>query len=166
MSLLFSIGLLGEVDYQMIPPLLPLLAKDFGVLPAAAGRAVPVYSLASAVFSLVFGYLSDHCPTALGPGPDGLGERHQAALELVAGCDAVFHDAQYTDEELPARALFGHASVGYAVGLAQEANVRRLYLFHHDPPRTDDQIDALVAHYADAALPVEAAAEGMVIDLG
>jgi predicted MFS family arabinose efflux permease len=60
LALLFGIGLLGEVDYQSIPPLLPLVARDFGVLPAAVGRAVPVYSLASAVFSLVFGYLSDH----------------------------------------------------------------------------------------------------------
>ena len=84
----------------------------------------------------------------------------------MADCDAVFHDAQYTDEELPERASFGHASIGYAVGLALEAKVRRLFLYHHDPPRTDDQIDALVARYSDAGLPVEAAAEGMVIDLG
>jgi len=58
--LLFSIGLVSEVDYQMIPPLLPLLASGFGVTAGAAARVVPVYSIASAVFSLVFGYLSDH----------------------------------------------------------------------------------------------------------
>ncbi|MCI0621776.1 MAG: MFS transporter [Acidobacteria bacterium] len=58
--LLFWIGLLGEVDYQIIPPLLPLLASGFGVTPSAAARVVPVYSVASAVFSLLFGYLSDH----------------------------------------------------------------------------------------------------------
>jgi predicted MFS family arabinose efflux permease len=60
LMLLFGIGLLGEVDYQIIPPLLPLIAGDFGAQPAAAARAVPVYSLASAMFSLIFGYLSDH----------------------------------------------------------------------------------------------------------
>jgi predicted MFS family arabinose efflux permease len=58
--LLFCVGLLGEVDYQMIPPLLPLLASTFEVTPSHAARVVPVYSVASAVFSLVFGYLSDH----------------------------------------------------------------------------------------------------------
>jgi len=58
--LLFCVGLLGEVDYQMIPPLLPLLASGFGVTASNAARVVPVYSVASAVFSLLFGYLSDH----------------------------------------------------------------------------------------------------------
>ena len=58
--LLFCVGLLGEVDYQMIPPLLPLLASTFGVTASHAARVVPVYSVASAVFSLLFGYLSDH----------------------------------------------------------------------------------------------------------
>ena len=56
---LFLIGLLGELDYQLIPPLLPLLAKDFRVEPGYGGRAVTVYSLSSAFFSLLFGYLSD-----------------------------------------------------------------------------------------------------------
>ncbi len=51
-------------------------------------------------------YLSDHCPTTLGPGPEGLGEYHEAALSLASGCDLLFHDAQYTDEELPASRLF------------------------------------------------------------
>jgi phosphoribosyl 1,2-cyclic phosphodiesterase len=110
-------------------------------------------------------YLSDHCPTVLGPGPEGLGAYHEAALTLVSGCDVLFHDAQYTDEELPAKAHFGHSSCGYAVGLAEAAGVGRLLLFHHDPPRTDDQIDSIVACYRDAAVLVEGAAEGMVIDV-
>lgn len=56
---LFLIGLLAELDYQLIPPLLPLLAKNFGVDPSYGGRAVTLYSLSSAFFSLLFGFLSD-----------------------------------------------------------------------------------------------------------
>jgi phosphoribosyl 1,2-cyclic phosphodiesterase len=56
--------------------------------------------------------------------------------------------------------------VEYAVGLAEAAGVKRLLLFHHDPARTDDQIDAIVAAHRGNAIPVEAAAEGTVIDLG
>ena len=65
-------------------------------------------------------------------------------MRLVSGCDILFHDAQYTDEELPARAYFGHSSPGYAVRLAERAGVKRLVLYHHDPQRTDDQIDRIL----------------------
>jgi len=110
-------------------------------------------------------YMSDHCPTNAGPGPAGLGEYHDAAVSLVSGCDLLFHDAQYLDDELPARASFGHSSCGYAVGLAEATGVKRLLLYHHDPERTDDEVDAIVASFSSAGVTVEAAYEGMVIDL-
>jgi phosphoribosyl 1,2-cyclic phosphodiesterase len=110
-------------------------------------------------------YLSDHSPISLGPGPDGLGEYHEAALELARDVDVLLHDAQYTAAELPARAEFGHSAVEYAVGLAERAGARRLYLFHHDPPRTDDAIDDIVRAHQRPKVEVLAAAEGMVIDL-
>jgi len=110
-------------------------------------------------------YLSDHWPTSLGLGPDGLGEYHEKALQLAEDVDALFHDAQYLDEELPARGYFGHSCPGYALNLAVKAGARRVMLFHHDPDRTDSEIDALVARYKGAKLPVEAAHEGSVIDL-
>jgi phosphoribosyl 1,2-cyclic phosphodiesterase len=110
-------------------------------------------------------YMSDHCPTNLGPGPSGLGEYHEAALSLAGGCDILFHDAQYLDKELPARAAFGHASTGYAVGLAEAAEVRQLMLYHHDPARTDDDIDSIVKSYESAAMTVTAAVQGTVLDL-
>ena len=110
-------------------------------------------------------YLSDHRPTAFGPGPEGLGEYHEAALSLARGCDLLLHDAQYLDDELPARAKFGHSSIGYAAGLAERAGARRLLLFHHDPPRSDDAVDAIVASCSGRAVPVDAAREGMVVDL-
>ncbi|MEJ7764756.1 MAG: MBL fold metallo-hydrolase [Acidimicrobiales bacterium] len=109
-------------------------------------------------------YLSDHWPVALGPGPDGLGEYHPAALELCAGADLVVHDAQYTAAEFPARKHFGHSAMEYAVGLAARSG-SSLLLYHHDPSRADDQIDALAARFAGRQPCVRAAAEGMVIDL-
>lgn len=109
-------------------------------------------------------FLPDHGPLALGPGVDGLGPYHEAALALADGVDVMVHDAQYTAEELAARAHFGHAAAEYAVGLGAIAGVGRLVLFHHDPDRTDDQLDGLVAGFADAPMPVVAAAEGQPFD--
>ena len=49
-------------------------------------------------------YLSDHGPAmAGGPGPDGFGPYHEAALDLCRGVDLLIHDAQYTASELPFR---------------------------------------------------------------
>lgn len=107
-------------------------------------------------------YMSDHGPLALGPGPDGLGEYHDAALELAAGADVLVHDAQYTAAELAERAAFGHSAAEYAVGLARAAGVRRVVLFHHDPARTDPEIDAILARLRCAApgVDVQAAIQG------
>ena len=110
-------------------------------------------------------YLSDHSPITLGPGPEGLGEYHDAALDLARDVDVLLHDAQYTAAELPERAAFGHSAVDYAVGLAERAGARRLLLFHHDPPRTDDAIDEIVRAHQRPRVDVQAAAEGAVIDL-
>jgi phosphoribosyl 1,2-cyclic phosphodiesterase len=110
-------------------------------------------------------YLSDHWPVDLGDGADGLGDYHEAAMTLAAGVDVLIHDAQYTAAEFAARRNFGHSAVEYAVGLALAAGARRLVLFHHDPGRTDDQIDALLAASQGQAVDVVAAAEGLALEL-
>jgi phosphoribosyl 1,2-cyclic phosphodiesterase len=110
-------------------------------------------------------YLSDHGPSALGPGPDGWGPYHDAAMALATDVDVLLHDAQHTAEELPSRALFGHSAADYPVALAARAGTRAVLLFHHDPARTDDEVDALVARFSSAPIPVTAAYEGQTIDL-
>lgn len=110
-------------------------------------------------------YLSDHHPYTFGPGPGGFGEYHESARLLVEGVDLLVHDAQYTAEEFPARAHFGHSTIDYAVGLAALCDVGMLLLFHHDPPRTDAEIDAILASLRDSPIPVSAAAQDDIIDL-
>lgn len=111
-------------------------------------------------------YMSDHGPIALGPGPAGHGEIHEVALELCQDTDLLLHDSQHTGEEFPARSHWGHTTIDYCVALADKAAVRRLVLFHHDPTRTDDALDAIVAELRGRGADVEAAFEGQVIDLG
>ena len=62
-------------------------------------------------------YIPDHQPTALGPGPDGIGEYHEAALDLARGVDLLIHDAHLRAEEVEAEGSFGHAAAEYAVRL-------------------------------------------------
>lgn len=89
--------------------------------------------------------------------------------EFCRGADVLSHDAQWIDEDLPARAGWGHSTVAQAAELAIAASVRRLVLFHHDPDRDDDAVDALQADARDRLAPYgiecDAAHEGMRLDL-
>jgi phosphoribosyl 1,2-cyclic phosphodiesterase len=59
--------------------------------------------------------------------------------------DALIIDAQYTPEEHQQRRGWGHSTWLEATRVAREAGVRRLILFHHDPDRSDEQLDGFVA---------------------
>jgi ribonuclease BN (tRNA processing enzyme) len=113
----------------------------------------------------VLAYVTDHCPTRLGPGPDGLGAYHEAAVELARDADLLIHDAQLTAQEVPAEAGWGHAAGEYAAGLAARAGARQVALFHHKPSRTDDQLDAIGRRFAAGPVPVLVAAEGLTVEL-
>jgi phosphoribosyl 1,2-cyclic phosphodiesterase len=111
-------------------------------------------------------YMPDHCPTTLGPGEDGLGSYHPAAIELAKDADVLVHDAQLLPAELAAEADLGHAVADYAVELARRANARTVALFHHRHDRTDDALDELARRLGGGSDPeVSVAAEGTVVDL-
>jgi phosphoribosyl 1,2-cyclic phosphodiesterase len=110
-------------------------------------------------------YLSDHSPTGSGPGPEGLGEYHDVAMTLAADVDVLIHDAQHVASEFPRLEFLGHSTAEYAVGLAREAGARLALLFHHDPSRTDTEIDAIEASLKGRGVAVRAAHEGAVLDL-
>ena len=113
-------------------------------------------------------YMPDHSPTSLGPGPDGLGDRHDAALALAEGVDLLITDAQHLASEFPAVADLGHASVEYGIALAREARVGCLALFHHAPARTDPELDEMQRRaglLAGPDLVVMVAREGLVLEI-
>jgi ribonuclease BN (tRNA processing enzyme) len=74
-----------------------------------------------------------------------------SGLHLARGADVLIHDAQYTTEEHAERLGWGHSSVDEAIAFARRAQVGKLVLFHHDPARTDDQMDVLAMAAADLA---------------
>jgi phosphoribosyl 1,2-cyclic phosphodiesterase len=112
-----------------------------------------------------FAYIPDHCPTALGTGPEELGVYHERALELACGVDLLIHDSHLRAEEVATEGFFGHAAAEYAVRLGELAGARRVVLFHHRPERTDVEIERTVERFAEGALPVIAAEEGTTVAL-
>jgi phosphoribosyl 1,2-cyclic phosphodiesterase len=136
---------------------LTLLARE---IPHKGGRTFG-YRVTEGTTSIA--YLPDHSPVDLGPGRDGLGEYHEAAIELARGADILMHDSfWYAGDFDPARTL-GHAAAEYAIGLAGAAGARRVLLIHHRPDRTDSELEKLAAWLRHSPVPVALAADGEVI---
>ncbi|NLG35202.1 MAG: MBL fold metallo-hydrolase [Lentisphaerae bacterium] len=74
--------------------------------------------------------------------------------------DLLVFDAHYRPEEYEARRGWGHSTWKQAVEAAQQCGARKLWLMHHDPARTDDEIDALAAEAAQAFPGAEAPLAG------
>jgi phosphoribosyl 1,2-cyclic phosphodiesterase len=103
--------------------------------------------------------------------------QHEGGLEwehytdFCRGADLLFHDAQYTVEEYENTRGWGHSTFADATDLAIEAGVSRLGLFHHDPNRTDDDLDRQVElcrdriRLAGSSMDCLAIAEGMQFEL-
>ena len=65
--------------------------------------------------------------------------------ELTKQCknaDVLIHDAQYTEDDMPLKHGWGHSLISQVTDLGKNANVKNLVYFHHDPDRTDDELDA------------------------
>ena len=95
----------------------------------------------------------------------------ETLAQFCRGADVLIHDAQYLPEDMPTKHGWGHSVVDQVLDLAARAEVRHLVLFHHDPDRTDDQIDT-IGERAQAWLAAKApgvrssgAREGMRLEL-
>jgi phosphoribosyl 1,2-cyclic phosphodiesterase len=141
----FSIG-----GYRVMSRLVPHIGPTLGYRVEWGGRSVA--------------YLSDHQQPH-----DGSFAVSDGARDLIEGVDLLIHDSQYTTHEFPAKNTWGHCTVDYAVWLAHHCNVGQLALFHHDPTRTDADIDELhrcaVSFGGRSGLQVVAAHEGLTISL-
>lgn len=97
-------------------------------------------------------------------------EANQRLETFFAGADLLIHDTQYTQEEYESGKIgWGHSSFEQAIAAARRAGVRRLALFHHEPMRTDTQMDHLSKKYCTSGgsgnPEVFFAREGMEVEI-
>jgi phosphoribosyl 1,2-cyclic phosphodiesterase len=87
-------------------------------------------------------------------------------VALARDADVLVYDAQYLPEEYAGKVGWGHSTYEAGAALARAANVGKLVLFHHDPGRNDQAVAAIERRARDVFGDVEAAREGMTIELG
>ena len=94
--------------------------------------------------------------------------------EFVRGADLLIHDSMYTEEEYLSRKGWGHSTYEQSLRLAEDTGTKRLLFFHHDPTRSDAELDAIVERLREdaaargVAMEIDAAAEGvdMILEPG
>ena len=87
-------------------------------------------------------------------------------LEAVRGVDLLIHDAQYSRDEIRnGKQGWGHSAWEDVVHLALEAQVKQLFLFHHDPEATDEHLNERQFLAQQRFPPTFVAREGLKIPL-
>jgi phosphoribosyl 1,2-cyclic phosphodiesterase/ActR/RegA family two-component response regulator len=61
-------------------------------------------------------------------------------IAFVRDADALVADCTYTQEEYERKTGWGHSTVEETARLSHRAGVKTLYMFHHDPDQSDDDI--------------------------
>ncbi len=116
----------------------------------------------------VLAYIPDHEP-ALGPAGLLTDKKWISGFDLVENANLLVHDGQYTAQEYRDKMGWGHSSMENAIELAFLSGVERLLISHHDPSRTDGQLNEICNGLKDANanhVEFEFAREGTEIELG
>jgi len=103
--------------------------------------------------------------------PNKIHTTYDEWVNYCHGVDVLIHDAQYTESDMPHKHGWGHSLISQVRQLAVDAEVGTLVMFHHDPDRTDAELDEIqlenTAYIKGKRAPAKCycAAEGMTIKL-
>ncbi|MBN1647321.1 MAG: MBL fold metallo-hydrolase [Spirochaetales bacterium] len=113
----------------------------------------------------------DYDPVAAEEGEKAAREENEKIQNFIHGADLVIYDSQYTYKEYkPSKYGWGHSYFEYVINSVHKAGVKKVLFFHHDPMRTDEQLDELLDKYrkmiqGKSKLELGIAREGMEVIL-
>jgi phosphoribosyl 1,2-cyclic phosphodiesterase len=125
-------------------------------------------------------FTGDHEPFFHNPHPAGdprhaafasdAAARQQAIDAAMQGVDALVVDCSYTADEYAAHAGWGHGTFDAALEMAVRVGAKALYCTHHEPTRSDDELEAafaaaLAQRPPPPGLTVRLAYEGLEVEL-
>jgi len=74
-------------------------------------------------------------------------EENEKILGFFKDADVLIHDTMFTADEFEKHLGWGHSSYEVSIDAALKAGVKKLVFFHHDPSRTDEQLEGLEKKY-------------------
>ncbi len=100
-----------------------------------------------------------------------IGRKKDSLHDFIRGVDVLIADAAYTSDEYMTKRGWGHGTYDFCLDLAKRVKARSLYFTHHEPLRSDDELDLIKKQIDDRfATQAEApflymAQEGLEINL-
>lgn len=92
--------------------------------------------------------------------------------EVFKDADAIVIDSQYTVEEVYRKENWGHSAFCYVIDFAIFWNIKKIYLFHHEPTYDDRKLDSILqaarwyAQYiGHSDIQIELARESLEVEL-
>ena len=70
-------------------------------------------------------------------------EKQKEITKVIQGVDALIVDSSYTTKEYLSKIGWGHGTYDSAMKLASLAKAKKLYFTHHEPTRSDDQLEGI-----------------------
>jgi phosphoribosyl 1,2-cyclic phosphodiesterase len=83
--------------------------------------------------------------------------------EFAKGAAGVILDAHFTPDEIPQYRGWGHSDWRTCAEFASRIGAGKLWLFHHKPGRTDEELIGIRAEARAVFAPTETAAEGDIL---
>jgi phosphoribosyl 1,2-cyclic phosphodiesterase len=112
----------------------------------------------------------DYDEAAAQEGERAAQEENARIRAFYRGADYVIYDTHYTQQEYDTKFTgWGHGTYTRAMKDAHAAGVKHLIFYHHDPLRTDEQLDALLADFkkriaGKTRMTIDMAREGVILD--
>jgi len=92
-------------------------------------------------------------------------KENEKLKQFVKGSGIVIYDAQYKEEEYSDHVGWGHSSYDQATLLTRGMDVKKLIFFHHDPSRTDNELEEIEKKHANKTNPeIIIAKEGLILE--
>lgn len=96
-------------------------------------------------------------------------EKQKEIISAMQGVDALIVDSSFTADEYKAKKGWGHGTYESAIKFANLAKAKKLFFTHHEPTRSDDQLEQIYAklltNYTDLDYEMFLAREGVDISL-
>ena len=74
-----------------------------------------------------------------------IAEKQRLVDDAVRGVDVLIADCSYTEQEYPSKRGWGHGTFGSSIALARRAGAKRLLCTHHEPTRSDTELERVFA---------------------